>query len=182
MVCDFVTIKETFGSFKDLIFVYAGDSKNNVTYDLMRACAMVGIECRIACPAADGFKPVSEVIDECAELNKKYGGKTVIVNDLKEACKGANIVYTDSWMSYHISKAEHEERLKHLTPFQVNDEVMAVTASNSVFMNCLPATRGEEQTASVMDGPKSICYQEAGNRLWSAMAVLDFFLNGYKNQ
>ena len=180
MVCDFVTIKEKFGTFDGLKFCYSGDCCNNVTYDLMRACAMLGMECRVNCPDVDGFKPVQEVIDECAELNKKYGGKTIICHDIKQACEGVDIVYCDSWMSYHIPKDEHDRRFNILLPTQINAKAMSYTSERSIFMNCLPAKRGEEQTAEVIDGPKSVIYQEAGNRLWSAMSVLDFFIHGYK--
>ncbi|KAH0573007.1 Ornithine carbamoyltransferase [Spironucleus salmonicida] len=176
MVCDFMTIKMHFGSFKGLRMCYSGDCYNNVTYDIMRACAMLGMEMVVICPDHKDYSPVQEVIDEVATLNRISGGKCTIAHDIK-ACAGVNIMYADSWMSYHISKDQKAERYKHLMPFQINDEAMALTATNSVFMNCLPAQRGDEQTASVMDGPKSIAYTEAGNRLWSAMAVLNFFIN-----
>ncbi|ESU40837.1 Ornithine carbamoyltransferase [Giardia duodenalis] len=189
MVCDFMTIKEKFSAagefsngFKGIKFAYCGDSMNNVTYDLMRGCALLGMECHVCCPDHKDFKPIKEVIDECEEIIAKHstGGSIEIFHDCKKGCEGVDVVYTDSWMSYHITKEQKEARLKILTPFQVDDAVMAVTSKRSVFMNCLPATRGEEQTASVIDGPKSICYDEAGNRLHSAMAVLDFFLHDCK--
>eukprot|EP00703_Trepomonas_sp_PC1_P003911 JAP92695.1 Ornithine carbamoyltransferase [Trepomonas sp. PC1] len=177
MVCDFMTIKEKFGTFEGLKMCYSGDCMNNVTYDLMRACALLGIEMRVACPDHKDFKPVQEVLDECAQLNAKHGGKTIVTHSVQEACQGIDIVYCDSWMSYHISKAEREERLKVLMPYQINAQSMSFTSERSIFMNCLPAARGEEQTAEVIDGPKSVIYQEAGNRLWSAMAVINFFVN-----
>jgi len=83
-------------------------------------------------------------------------------------------------MSYHISKEQKAARMKILMPTQVTAQVMSYTSERSIFMNCLPAARGEEQTAEVIDGPKSVIYQEAGNRLWSAMAVLDFFIHDCK--
>ncbi|TNJ28422.1 Ornithine carbamoyltransferase [Giardia muris] len=180
MVCDFMTIQEHFGGFQGVSLAYCGDSRNNVTYDLMRACSLLGIECRVCCPNHPDFKPCTEVVDECANLVKKYSTGAVIrvYHDCLEGVKGVDVVYTDSWMSYHIPEAEREERRRILLPYQVTDAVMAATSSRSVFMNCLPASRGDEQTASVMDGAKSICYTQAGNRLPSAMAVLDFFLHG----
>lgn len=188
MVCDFLTIKEKFTEknefqkgFKGIKMAYCGDSYNNVTYDIMRACSLLGMECHICCPDHPDFKPPQEVLDECAEITRKYntGACVKVFHDCIEGCRGVDVVYTDSWMSYHISKEEKEARLKVLTPYQVTDAVMAVTSERSIFMNCLPATRGEEQTASVIDGPKSVCYDEAGNRLWSAMAVLDFLTHQF---
>ncbi|CAL6070486.1 Ornithine_carbamoyltransferase [Hexamita inflata] len=180
MVCDFVTIKEKFGKFDGLKMTYSGDCMNNVTYDLMRACALLGMEMRVCCPDHPDFKPVQEVMDECAKLNAIHGGKTIVLHDVKVACKGVDIVYCDSWMSYHITKEDKAKRLAVLMPYQINAENFGLTTERSIFMNCLPAARGEEQTAEVIDGPKSVIYQEAGNRLWSAMAVLDFFINQKK--
>lgn len=180
MVCDFMTIKEKFGTFEGIKMCYSGDCMNNVTYDLMRAAGLLGMEMRVCCPDHVDFKPVQEVMDECAQLNAKYGGKTIVLHDSKEACKGCDIVYCDSWMSYHISKEDKIKRLAVLMPYQINAENFALTSQRSIFMNCLPAARGEEQTAEVIDGPKSVIYQEAGNRLWSAMAILDFYIHGCK--
>lgn len=197
MVCDFLTIAEKFAlkgvdfktkkdgvftGFKGIKFAYVGDSENNVTYDLMRACALLGMECHVICPADKKFCPDQAVVDFVNELIKKYntGASVKIFHDKHEGCKGVDVVYADSWMSYHIPADEKEARIRSLQPFQVDDSVMAATSDRSVFMNCLPACRGAEQTASVIDGPKSVAYDEAGNRLHSAMAVLHFYLHGAK--
>lgn len=177
MVADAITIRECLGCFKGLKFLYSGDCMNNVTYDLMRMWAMLGVECRIACPEHKDFMPIQEVLDEVAALNKVSGGCFKMYHNLAEAAKGVDVIYCDSWMSYHISKEEHETRYKILLPYQVNAETMKLASERCIFMNCLPATRGEEQTAEVIDGPRSVVYQEAGNRLWSAMAILDFYIN-----
>lgn len=112
-----MTIKEKFGSFDGLKMCYSGDCYNNVTYDLMRACAILGMECHIACPDDKDYAPVEEVLKECEELNKVSGGKTIVFHDCKAACKDVDIVYCDSWMSYHIDKEQRERRLAALMPF-----------------------------------------------------------------
>lgn len=158
MVCDFMSIKEHFGTLNDITMTFAGDCENNVTYDIMRACAILGMKCRIACPNMTKYKPVKEVLDEVEKLNKISGGSFEMFHDLHAACTGADVVYCDSWMSYHIDKTQREARFNELLPFQVDDKAMAKTSARSIFMNCLPAQRGEEQTAEVIDGPKSIIY------------------------
>lgn len=180
MVGDFMTIRERFGGLRGIKLAYCGDSCNNVTYDLMRACSLLGLECRVCCPDHPKFRPCVEVIEECKRIIEKYstGGIINVHHDCLDGVKGVDVVYTDSWMSYHIPEVEREERRRILLPYQVTDVVMATASSRAIFMNCLPATRGDEQVASVIDGPKSVCYMQAGNRLPSAMAVLDFFLHG----
>merc|ERR1712072_752735 len=89
-----------------------------------------------------------------------------------EAAEGVDVVYCDSGMSYGISSEEKEERMKKFMPYQVNDDVMAVTAPDSIFMNCLPAARGMEQTAEVIDGPKSVVFDQADNRLHAHKALV----------
>lgn len=178
MVCDFATIKEKLGTLDGVQLTYVGDCENNVTYDLMRGCALLGMRCRVGCPSADGYKPVEEVMKECAALNAKYGGETLVMHDAGAAVDGADVVYCDSWMSYHIDAGQRAARLAALEPFRVDSALFARSSARSIFMNCLPACRGEEQTADVIDGPRSVVYDQAGNRLWSAMAVLDFLVRG----
>ena len=91
-------------------------------------------------------------------MNEKYKGKTIVMHDVCTACKGVDIVYCDSWMSYHISKNEKAARMQVLMPCQINKENFRMTTERLMFMNCLSAARGEEQTAEVIDGPKSIIY------------------------
>jgi ornithine carbamoyltransferase len=177
MCADFITIYEKFGTFKGLKMAFYGDSLNNVTYDIMRACAMLGMECTVACPDDVRYKPCQEVIDEVAEINAKTGGKCRICHDPREAAKGQDIVYCDSWFSYGIPESEKEERLRVLGPFTVTEELMGLTSERSVFMNCLPAMRGCEETAEVIDGPKSIVFDEAENRVWSSMALICWLLD-----
>eukprot|EP00768_Dysnectes_brevis_P004577 gnl/Dysnectes_brevis/329_a364_8827.p1 GENE.gnl/Dysnectes_brevis/329_a364_8827~~gnl/Dysnectes_brevis/329_a364_8827.p1 ORF type:complete len:314 (+),score=82.33 gnl/Dysnectes_brevis/329_a364_8827:26-967(+) len=174
MVADFQCIKEKFGSFKGLTFLYAGDSLNNVTYDLMRSCVMLGMNIHVACPDNVDYSPHPEVIAEVEQIGKTTGGTCKVFHNMAEAARGVDIVYADSWFSYGIPIELKEERTRWLEPFRVTKEVMDTTSEKGIFMNCLPAARGFEQTAEVIDGPRSVVFDEAENRLWSAMATLSW--------
>jgi ornithine carbamoyltransferase len=176
IVADLLTIKEKKGSFKGLKFVYAGDCENNVTYSLMEGCVMLGMNVFIVGPKE--MMPKKEAVEIAENLATQYGGKLTITNNMEEAFKDADIVYTDSWMSYHISKDEEKIRLQTLMPYQVTTEKMNLTRENSIFMNCLPAMRGNEQTAEVIDDEKhSVVFDEAENRLHAHKAIMLRLLN-----
>lgn len=152
---------------------FVGDIQNNVTYDLMRAGCIMGMNVRVSGPKGPDYDPDPDVIAECAELSKAPGaGKAFIVDTAEEAVKAADFVYADSWMSYGVSGEAREKRLAALTPFQVTSDLMAKAAPGARFMNCLPAMRGEEQTADVIDGPQSIVFDQAENRLHAQKALL----------
>ena len=155
---------------KSLAFV--GDCQNNVTYDLMRAGALMGLDVRIAGPTGFEWEIEPSVLEECAALTKEHGGTVTVLKSAEEAVAGADIVYADSWMSYGIKGAERDRRMKALMPFQVTPELMSKASSSASFMNCLPAVRGEEQLASVIDGPQSIVFDQAENRLHAQKALL----------
>jgi len=161
---------------KGLTLTYLGDSENNVTYSLMHGTALMGMKMRIGCPDDPKLSPLPEIIEETKKINQQTGGSLEIFHDAKEACLNADVVYTDSWMSYHIPEEEKEARLKLLMPFQVNQAAMAAAKPEAVFMNCLPALRGFEQTAEVIDGPQSIVFDQAENRLHSEKAIMLWLL------
>jgi ornithine carbamoyltransferase len=106
------------------------------------------------------------------------GTEILVTHDAAEAARDTDVVYTDSWMSYHIDPAEREARLRDLMPYQVNTELMAHARPDAIFMNCLPAMRGDEQTAEVIDGPQSVVFQEAENRLHAQKALLLLLMGG----
>lgn len=180
MLCDLLTIVEKKG--RNILYdgklkmAYCGDLKNNVTYDLMRLASVIGYECRVAGPFGEGYDPAPEVVAECAELCKKSGGKVVICKTAEEAVAGVDIIYCDSWMSYGIPKAEEAARKAKFMPFQVNERIRSMAKPDMIFMNCLPAARGMEQTAEVVDGPHSVVFDEAENRLHSCKALMLFLL------
>ncbi|CAH0371467.1 unnamed protein product [Pelagomonas calceolata] len=155
---------------KSLAFV--GDCQNNVTYDLMRSGALMGLDVRIAGPTGFEWEIEPSVLEECAALTKEHGGTVTVLKTAEEAVAGADIVYADSWMSYGIKGAERDRRMKALMPFQVTPELMSKASTSASFMNCLPAVRGEEQLASVIDGPQSIVFDQAENRLHAQKALL----------
>jgi len=174
ILCDFLTIKEKKGRFNNLKMSYFGDGYNNVTYDLMRMCAMFGLRMDVACPSGTDYSPEQEVLDEVSELSKSSGADVRVVHNAKEAAKDADIIYTDSWMSYGIPVEQEEERKKIFMPYQVTEEIMKAAKSDALFMNCLPAMRGAEQTAAVIDGPQSIVFDQARNRLYGQKAIMLF--------
>ena len=174
ILCDFLTIKEKKGRLDNLKMSFFGDGYNNVTYDLMRMCAMFGFRMDVACPSGVDYSPEQEVLDEVAELSKATGAVVRVVHDAKEAAKDSDIIYTDSWMSYGIPKEQEEERKSIFMPYQVTEDIMKHAKSDALFMNCLPAMRGAEQTAEVIDGPQSIVFYQARNRLHGQKAIMLF--------
>ncbi|MBS3171676.1 ornithine carbamoyltransferase [Candidatus Woesearchaeota archaeon] len=169
---DLMTIFEKKGNLKDLTLAYLGDSNNNVTHSLMYGCSKLGININIGCPNNKEFSPLPKVLKESKKLAKTNKCFMNIYNNPKEAVKNADIVYTDSFMSYHIKENEKKRRLKVLMAYQVNKTLMNHAKKHALFMHCLPATRGEEVTDDVIDGKRSIILQQAKNRLYTEKAIL----------
>eukprot|EP01059_Diplonema_ambulator_P001277 TRINITY_DN11026_c0_g1_i1.p1 TRINITY_DN11026_c0_g1~~TRINITY_DN11026_c0_g1_i1.p1 ORF type:complete len:324 (+),score=55.85 TRINITY_DN11026_c0_g1_i1:62-1033(+) len=168
MLADILTIQEKFGSWKGLTMAYFGDLENNMTYDLMRLCAVVGMNFRMA-----GEGDIEDSVwDEVNELCKKTGVTVERTPTAEAAITGVDIVYCDSWMSYGIPKEIEEERIRLFMPYQVTTDLMKLANPNAIFMNCLPAARGMEQTAEVIDGPQSVVFDQAENRLHAQKALL----------
>ena len=172
ILADLLTITEKKGGLQGRTLCYLGDSNNNVTHSLMYGCAMTGMHVRIGCPAAPAYLPQPAVTARARELASATGASIGVFADACEAAAGADVVYTDSWMSYHIPPAELVDRVAALKPFQVTSTVMSHARPDAVFMNCLPAARGYEQTAEVIDGPQSIVFDQAENRLYAQNAVM----------
>lgn len=164
------TIEEKFGGLKGIRMAYLGDIRNNMTYDLMRGGSLMGFTVAAAGPSGPEFAIEDGVLDECEALAAASGGGFQVCATAAEAVAGADIVYTDSWQSYGVTQTE--ERIAALMPFQVTEEVMAMAKPGAIFMNCLPAMRGEEQTAEVIDGPRSVVFDQAENRLHAQKALL----------
>ena len=167
ILSDLLTIFEKKGKLKGLALCYLGDGNNNVTHSLLMGCAIMGINIRVGCPK--GLMPKKEVVDWA---NKTSKGTVIVTNDPKEAIKDADIVYTDSWMSYHIDASKKEERIKALMPYQVNESIVKLAKKDFIFMNCLPAQRGYEQSAGIIDGLHSVVFDQAENRLHTQKAIL----------
>jgi ornithine carbamoyltransferase len=176
ILCDFQTIQEKRGSIKGLKLSYFGDAHNNVTYDLMRMSALFGIRMDVGCPSGSDFSPERDVVDEIGKLSAESGAKVRILHDAGEAARDSDVVYTDSWMSYGILAEKEADRMKIFMPYQVNSKLMKQAKPDALFMNCLPAMRGYEQTADVIDGPQSVVFDQAENRLHVQKAILLFLL------
>jgi len=169
---DLLTIKEHKGKLEGLNLTYMGDSNNNVTFSHMYGGPLVGVNVKVGCPEKEEYKPPKKVIETAKKLAGKHGTTVEVIHDPIEAVKDADVVYTDSWMSYHIPEKEMERRKQELMPFQVNVELMKNAKPDAVFMNCLPALRGMEQTAEVIDGPQSVVFDQAENRLHIQKAIM----------
>jgi len=177
LLADWLTIRETFGSdIKDRKFVYLGDG-NNMSHAWLIMGAIMGAHVVAATP--DGkWAPSADVVAQAKKIAEKTGAKIEVTNDPEAASKGASVLYTDVWMSMGDPEAERTEKMKVLAPFAVTDNLMALTEKDSVFMHCLPAHRGEEVAASVIDGPKSVIWREAYHRRTTIQALLYHLTRG----
>ena len=177
LLADWLTIRETFGTdIKNRKFVYLGDG-NNMSHAWLTMGAIMGAHVVAATP--DGkWAPSGDVVSQAKKIAEKTGAKIEVTNDPEAAAKGASVLYTDVWMSMGDPEAERAEKIKVLAPFAVTDNLMALTEKDSVFMHCLPAHRGEEVAASVIDGPKSVIWREAYHRRTTIQALLYHLTRG----
>jgi ornithine carbamoyltransferase len=177
LLADWVTIRENFGSdIKGRKFVYLGDG-NNMTHAWLIMGAIMGAHVVAATP--DGkWAPDAAVVAKAKEIAAKSGATIEITNDAEAAAKGASVLYTDVWMSMGDPEAERAEKMKALAPYAVTENLMALTEKDSIFMHCLPAHRGEEVTAAVIDGPKSVIWREAYHRRTTIQALLYHLTRG----
>jgi len=170
VLADFLTIKEKFGYLKGITFVYVGDGRNNMSNALMIGCAKMGLHYVVAAPKS--LFPEQALVDNCLEYAKESGGSIQIFSDVKEAVKGADVLYTDVWVSMG-EEEKTKERVELLQPYQINEELMAATGNEkTIFMHCLPAVRGYEVTHEVLEGERSVVFDEAENRMHTIKAVM----------
>jgi ornithine carbamoyltransferase len=172
ILADLQAIEEKKGRLAGLKLAYLGDGFNNVTHSLMFGGTKMGMHVSIGSPAGPHYSPRADVVADCKKFAAVSGGSISVTDDPVEAIINADVVYTDSWMSYHIPKDQEEQRIAKFMPYQVNSALMAHARPDAVFMNCLPAIRGCEQTAEIIDGPQSIVFDEAENRLHAQKAVI----------
>ena len=187
ILADFLTIKEHFGALNGIKLVYMGDARYNMGNSLMVGAAKMGLDF-VACAPRKYF-PSEELVNQCLEIAKETGATITLEENPKIAVKGANVIYTDVWVSMGEPYEVWEERIHDLSPYQVNSKLMAMASSNAVFMHCLPAfhdlntTVGKEMgekfkldsmevTNEVFEGPQSIVFQEAENRMHTIKAVM----------
>lgn len=169
-LADLQTIRECFGGLDGLPVAYVGDGFN-VANSLVETAPLTGIDLRLACP--DGYEPLDEIVDAA----RGGGGSVLITPSPREAVAGAKVVYTDAWISMGL-EAETDARRRVFAPYQVDPDLMAAADGDAVFMHCLPAHRGEEVTDSVLDGPQSVVFQQAENRLHAQKSLLVHLVRG----
>ncbi|MBE6728463.1 MAG: ornithine carbamoyltransferase [Ruminococcaceae bacterium] len=187
ILADFLTIKERFGKLKGINFVYLGDARYNMGNSLMVGCAKMGLNFTACAP--EKYFPEKELVDKCREIAKQTGATLTFETDPIKATKNADVLYTDVWVSMGEPVEVWEERIKDLSPYQVNARLMENAGDKAVFMHCLPAFHdhktivgkemGErfcrdamEVSDDVFEGPQSIVFDEAENRMHTIKAVL----------
>ena len=173
VLADLLTILEHKGKLAGLKLCYVGDGNNNVAHSLVEAAVKVGMHISIASP--EGYKPNQEIIDNAVVIANETGSIVSITNDPQEAIKDADVVVTDVWTSMG-QEEEQQKRLQAFESFQVNNELCQHAKSDFIFLHCLPAHRGEEVTAEIIDGPHSVVFDEAENRLHAQKAILKVLL------
>jgi ornithine carbamoyltransferase len=167
IMADMQTIEEHKGNLEGLKIAYVGDS-NNVSNSIMQGCTIMGMNVTIGSPK--GYTPSDEMMKKATALSKRYGTKLEVVNSPMEAVINADVIYTDTFFSMGQEKSKEKEDA--LMPFQVNKALIRKAKSDVIVMHCLPAHRDEELTSEVMDGPHSVVFDQAENRLHAQKAIL----------
>ncbi len=167
-LADLLTLRERFGNLEGLRLAYVGDG-NNVAHSLLEAGALAGMHVAVASPP--DYQPAAKIVSGAMAVAARTGGSVRVTEDPAAAVALADAVYTDVWVSMG-EDAERERRLRDLAPYRVDAALMAKASPGAVFMHCLPAHRGQEVTAAVIDGPSSIVFPQAANRLPTEQAVL----------
>ena len=187
VLADMLTIREHFGHLKGIRVVFMGDCSFNMARSLMVGCVKLGLQF-VAC-APEGYFPAEDLTEECRKIASETGGSVEFITDPKTAVKNADVIYTDVWVSMGEPEEVWAERITLLSPYQVNADLMAEAGENCIFMHCLPAfhdwktkvgnnmgrkygMKALEVTDDVFEGPKSVVFQEAENRLHTIKAVM----------
>ncbi|MGB9902422.1 ornithine carbamoyltransferase [Methanothrix sp.] len=168
ILADLMTIREHFGRLGGLRIAWIGDG-NNVCNSLILAAAMLDMRMIVASPT--GYEPKGQILERAREL----GGVPEITDEPSEAARGADVLVTDTWISMG-DEAEEAERLRSFSGYQINQRILEIAGRDAIVMHCLPAHRGQEITDEVMDGPQSVVFEEAENRLHTSKAVLEWLV------
>ncbi len=195
MLADMLTVRECLGRLKGVKFVYMGDARYNMGNSLMIVCAKLGLH-YTACTSKEYF-PAADLVAQCEEWAKESGGSVTLSENVKEATKDADVIYTDVWVSMGEPDEVWAERIKALSPYRVNSDVMKNASKNAIFMHCLPAFHDlktkigsqihekyglteMEVTDEVFESEQSVVFQEAENRMHTIKAVMAATLGAYK--
>jgi ornithine carbamoyltransferase len=172
ILADLQTVTERLGSPRGRTLTYVGDGANNMAHSYLLGGATAGMHVRVAAPA--GYQPDPAILARAQAIAAATGGSAVVLDDPAVAAKAADVLATDVWVS--MGQADAPARRDALTPYQVNDELLAQAAPDAIVLHCLPAHRGEEITAEVIDGPASVAWDQAENRLHAQKALLCWLL------
>lgn len=173
ILADLQTIREHKGELSGLTVAYVGDAANNMAHSYLLGCATAGMHVRVAGPAA--FAPNPQYVADAERIAAQTGGSVLVTTDASAAVTGADVVITDTWVSMG-KEDEKAERVATFADYQVNDELFALADDDAIFMHCLPAYRGFEVTESVIDGSRSVIWDEAENRLHAQKALMQWLL------
>jgi ornithine carbamoyltransferase len=172
ILADLQTVAEHFGALANRTLAYVGDGANNMAHSYLLGGATAGMHVRVAAP--HGYQPDQAVVTKAQEIAARTGGSATLLEDPVLAAKGADVLATDVWVSMGMTDAP--ERKAALAPFQVNDELLGLAAKDAIVLHCLPAHRGEEITAELIDGRASVVWDQAENRLHAQKALLAWLL------
>jgi len=173
ILADLQTVAERLGPLRGRTFTYVGDGANNMAQSYLLGCATAGMHVRVVGPA--GYQPDPEIVARAQSIAAGTGGSAVVLDDPVVASKGADVLATDVWVS--MGQEDAPSRRAALAPYQVNDELVAQAGPDAIVLHCLPAHRGEEITAAVIDGPASVVWDQAENRLHAQKALLAWLLD-----
>ena len=175
-LADLLTIRETRGGLQGRRLAFLGNGGDNVAHSLLEAGALTGLDVAIACPL--GYAPAQQVLEDAQRQALETGASLSVVEDPRAAVANADAVYADVWTSMG-EEAEHAARARTLAPYQVTEELMALAKPDAVFLHCLPAKRGEEVSAAVIDGPQSAVWLQSANRMPTEAALLIALTHGF---
>ena len=161
-------MREKFHRLEGLKSAYVGDAAKGAN-SLLEGCSIIGIDISLACPK--GYQPTPEMTEQAYKNAAKSGAKVVITESIEEAVQGADALYTDIWVSMG-KEEESQKRFQDLKDYQINSKVLAMAKKEAIVMHCLPAHRGEEITDEVIEGPQSVVFDEAENRLHAQKAIM----------
>lgn len=171
-LADMLTVKEHLGDWEGKKICFVGDG-NNVCNSLLLIAPLLGMDMSVACPK--GYEPDDEILKTANEYADENNTEITVTDDIGVALEKVDVVYTDVWVSMG-DEAEAAQREKDFAPFQVNSDLMGLANPGAIFMHCLPAIRGQEVTAEVIDGPQSVIFDEAENRMHAQKAVLYYYM------
>lgn len=176
ILADLMTVYEAKGKLKGLKLAYIGDG-NNIAHSLLIGCSKVGMDITVASP--DGYKPDEQIMFWARDNAASSGSKVHITSSPEQAVKGADVIYTDVWASMG-QESEAKDRMEIFAEYQINSQLFSQANPDAIFLHCLPAHRGEEVTADVIDGSQSLVFDEAENRLHVQKAVMTLLMRKEK--